>query len=144
MTDDLLLEYELTRYQVLTDAGEVVAEAVVGRSSADVDRVLAEHGATSGVFITAWNPRSEVTDADRNGQANRRLRGELVDAGIVPLPHRGVGVDLQWEPEQGFLAVGMTAAQAVPVAVAFGQNAVMVVERGEPARLLVTEVMGEG
>jgi hypothetical protein len=141
MTDDLLLEYENTRYQVLTVDGELVAEAVIGRSSDQIDQLLADHDATSGVFITAWNPRSEITDAEQNRQANRRMRAELVDAGMIPLPHRGVGVDPSWEPEEGFFVVGMTEDDAVPVAEAYGQFGFVVVPRGDVARLVLTRVM---
>lgn len=141
MTRDLLLAYEGTRYQVLTVGGQVVAEVVIGRPSEQIDHLLDARGASSGVFITAWNPRSEVTDAAQNAQANRRLHAELTDAGFLLLPHRGVGADPAWEPEQGFFAVGMTEETAVPVAERHGQYGVVVAERGEPARLVLTAVM---
>jgi hypothetical protein len=91
MSDELLREYERTQYVVLDDRGISRAAVGVGETSADVDAILADYGATSGVFITAWNPRSEPVDQDANDEANDRLEADLDEAGSVILPHIGVG-----------------------------------------------------
>jgi hypothetical protein len=141
MTEDLLREYERTRYVVLDDLGIGRASVGIGETSDDIDAVLDDYGAASGVFITAWNPRSEPTGEDVNDEANDRLEADLSEAGSVILPHIGVGYDPAWEPEHGFFALDLAEAEAVELAVAHGQNAVVVVERGRPARLVITLVM---
>jgi len=141
MVDELLREYERTRYLVLDDLGVSRAAVGVGETSADLDAILAQYGATGGVFITAWNPRSEPVDQDTNDEANDRLEADLDEAGSVILPHIGVGYDPAWEPEHGFFALDLVEADAIELAIAYGQNAIVVAERGRPARLVVTPVM---
>ncbi|NRQ48870.1 DUF3293 domain-containing protein [Aeromicrobium stalagmiti] len=142
MSDELLREYERTRYVVLDDLGIARAAVGIGETSVDVDAVLDDFGAASGVFITGWNPRSEPLDQDSNDEANDRLEADLTEAGSVILPHIGIGYDPAWEPEHGFFALDLAEAEAVELATAYGQNAIVVIGRGLPARLVVTPVMG--
>jgi hypothetical protein len=138
MSDDLLREYERTRYVVLDDLGIARADVGIGEASEAIDAILADYGAASGVFITGWNPRSVLLDQDSNDDANAQLEADLDQAGSVILPHIGVGYDSEWEPEHGFFALDLAEAEAVELATAYGQNAIVIVERGRPARLVVT------
>ncbi|MCL3817008.1 DUF3293 domain-containing protein [Aeromicrobium wangtongii] len=141
MSDDLLREYERTRYVVLDDLGIARAHVGIGEVSDAIDAILADYGAASGVFITGWNPRSVLLDQDSNDDANARLEVDLDQAGSVILPHIGVGYDSEWEPEHGFFALDLAEAEAVELATAYGQNAIVIVERGRPARLVLTPIM---
>lgn len=140
MNDQLLREYERTRYVVLDDLGIARADVGIGEASADIDAILADYGAASGVFITGWNPRSEPLDQDSNDDANGQLEDDLGEAGSVILPHIGVGYDPEWEPEHGFFALDLAEADAVELATAYGQNAIVIIERGLPARLVLTPI----
>ena len=108
-TAHLLRAYRATRYQVVAadDGAPVLAEARVDERSPALDRLLDEHGARSGVFITAWNPRSQPTPRARNEAAQRRLERELRRRDVRFLAHRGTGADPGWEPEQGLLALDL-------------------------------------
>jgi len=142
MSDELLREYHRTRYLVVDDLGVGRAAVGIGETSEDIDAILARYGASSGVFITAWNPRSEPLDQDTNDEANDLLEADLDQAGSVILPHIGVGYDPEWEPEHGFFALDLAEADAIDLATAYGQNAIVIAERGRPARLVVTPIMG--
>lgn len=142
MSAHLLREYERTQYVVLDDLGVARAAVGIGETSEQIDAVLADYGAGGGVFITGWNPRSEPLEQDANDEANDRLEADLGEAGSVILPHIGVGYDPEWEPEHGFFALDLAETEAVELATAYGQNAIVVIERGGPARLVVTPVMG--
>ncbi|AWB93844.1 DUF3293 domain-containing protein [Aeromicrobium chenweiae] len=141
MATDLMREYERTRYVVLDDLGTARATVGIGETSAEIDAVLADYGSAGGVFITAWNPRSEPLDQDSNDEANDRMEADLSEIGCVILPHIGVGYDPEWEPEHGFFALDLGEREAVELATAYGQNAIVVIERGGPARLVITPVM---
>lgn len=141
MNTELLREYERTRYVVLNDLGIARADVGVGETSAAIDEILDDFGASNGVFITGWNPRSEPLDQDSNDEANGRLEEDLSEAGSVILPHIGVGYDPEWEPEHGFFALDLAEDEAVDLATAYGQNAVVIVDRGGPARLVLTPIM---
>ena len=137
---DLIAAYRATSYQVLDHEGAVLGAARIGQPSRDIDRLLAVHGATSGVFVTAWNPRSAPTERGRNEAAHRCLVGELRIRGIRYLPHRGVGGDPGWS-EEGVLALDLSITEALELASLFQQNAIVAVRAGEPAQLLLTSLL---
>lgn len=138
---DLLEAYLGTTYRVVGEGGDDGIGVRVGVPSAEIDALLARHGARSGVFITAWNPRSRPQPPQVNDWAHRRLEDELRRLGTVCLQHLGVGTDPAWEPEHGVLALDLPLADAVALAEAFGQNAVVVVATGQSARLVLTSLM---
>jgi len=141
MSAELVAAYRSTRYTVLDAVGEVVAEARVDEPSPAIDAVLEQHGATSGVFVTAWNPRSEPTADDVNAVAHARLADDVDALGLDALPHAGIGTDAAWHPEHGLLVLDLPEPEAIDLATSYGQNAIVVVERGRPARLVLTGVM---
>lgn len=137
---DLIAAYRGTSYQVLDCRGAVLGAARIGEPSPAIDAVLAGHGAASGVFITGWNPRSAPTERRRNEAAHQRLANELRARGLLFLPHRGVGADARWS-EEGMFALDLAIAEALELALAFEQNAIVSVGAGEPARLLLTSLL---
>ena len=138
---DLISAYHGTSYQVLDCWGAVLGAARIDQISQNVDELLSVHGAASGVFITGWNPRSAPTERSRNEAAHRRLESELRARGIRFLPHRGVGSDPSWS-EEGVLALDLPIDKALELASLFQQNAIVAVEPGKPARLLLTPPLG--
>lgn len=141
MIDDLVAAYRGTRYAVFGTDGGTLAEARVGQHVPQIDELLDAHGARSGVFITAWNPRSEVMDDDVNAAAHARMAVVLAEQEFTALPHAGFGEDPAWRAEHGFFVLDVPEAQAVALAVAYDQNAVVVVDRGAAARLVLTSVL---
>jgi hypothetical protein len=131
----LLDAYRTTRY--LAGPAEAEAEARIGERSEAIDALLAARGASSGVFVTAWNPHSRA----RGEADNRAAHGALVLrlAAWRTLPHRGVSADGRWA-EEGLFALDLPEDEALDAARAFGQVAVVAVRRGEAARLLLTGV----
>ncbi|MFO1060114.1 MAG: DUF3293 domain-containing protein [Dongiaceae bacterium] len=104
----------------------------------------ATKAAASGVFITAWNPRSEPLSRAENEAAHRRLEAEVAALGLPALPHRGFGADPAWEPEEGLLVLGLDAAAALRLAEAHGQNAIATVDAAGSVTVLPTRLMQEG
>lgn len=137
--DALLEAYRTTRF-VAYDAGRPVT-ARVGEDVAEIDALLRRMGARSGVFITAWNPRSQVLPRARNEAAARRLDERIAAEGFRALPHRGLSADPAWVPEEGLFVLDIDFDYAVRLAADFGQNAITAVAIGEPALLLSTILM---
>jgi hypothetical protein len=136
---DLEAAYRATRYQVI-DRDQSLTACIGSRSPA-LDALLAREGVTVGVFVTAWNPESRPTPEPENRRAAARLAAEVAALGLHALPHRGEGDDPGWPPEEGLFVLGLAEADAVALAERYRQNAVVVVERGEPARLVTTAWM---
>lgn len=141
MTEQLIEAYRGTRYAVFDADGGTLAEARIDVHRPEIDAVLEAHGVRSGVFITAWNPRSVPTDDALNAAAHGRMVARLAERGLEVLPHAGFGTDPAWRPEHGLFVLGLTESDAVELAVAFEQYAVVVVEHGRPAMLVLTDVM---
>lgn len=139
MSAALLEAYRTTRF-VAYD-GERAITALVDRHIPEMDALLERLAARSGVFITAWNPRSVVLSPERNAAAAERLAARVAGEGFRALPHRGVSADPAWHPEEGLFVLDIDFDYAVAMAADFGQNAITVVRPGEPARLLFTPLM---
>lgn len=131
---ELLQAYRATRYQIVepTAALPVLAEARIG-SRSEVDRLLEGHDAGSGVFITAWNPRSQVVPRAGNEAAHRRLEHALRRLGIRFLAISAWGPRSHLGAEWGLFALDLPRALALDLAVTFGQNAIVLIAHGQPA-----------
>ena len=136
----LLDAYLTTRY-VAYD-GAVAIECRVGEPAPALDALLDRHGAASGIFITAWNPRSEAQPAATNASAHRRRAAEIGRRGLRALPHRGFGADPAWEPEEGLFVLDLAIGPALDLAADFGQNAIAAIARGRSVEIVRTVLMG--
>jgi len=100
--------------------------------------------ARSGSFVTAWNPRSEPATAAENAAAGAAMAAEIATRGWRALPHLGVGDDPAWPPEEGWFLLDLDEAAAQALAHAYGQNAIVRIEPGLPARLIETGWFARG
>ena len=140
MPDDALLEaYRTTQFVAYDGDRQVVA--TIGKQAPAMDELLHRLAARSGVFITAWNPRSIVLPRERNVAAAGRLAARVAAEGFRALPHRGISADPAWHPEEGLFVLDIDFAYAIAMAADFGQNAVTAVTLGQPAVLLLTPLM---
>jgi hypothetical protein len=132
-----ITSYLATDYIVLTDGRELVVR--IGESNAGLDALLAAHGSSHGVFITAHNPRSEPQPDDVNDAANEQMCAILAARRLVAFPHIGRSPDGEWS-EHGFFVLDLDPTDALTLAADFGQFAIVVTERDKPAELLLTEI----
>jgi hypothetical protein len=108
-------------------AGEVVAQ--VGRRSASGDAWLAGQGAHEGAMVTAWNPMSRRHPRGWNDRAQARLRAAARRFPMV----EGFSGTPRWQ-EHNLLLAGKVRAIAM-LAWRFRQAAILMLRRGQPARL---------
>lgn len=118
-----LRAYRRTRYSA---AGCVVT---IGRRVPD--RLSLRLGSRSGVFISAWNPMSRRMPDGWNHRMQARLRARLRRFGSVPADGR-LG---RWREEH--VLVNAHTRKILRIARIFRQNAVVIVQRGRPATLLL-------
>jgi hypothetical protein len=107
----------------------------VGDPSPDVDTALSETGADSWAFVTASNPRSELSTPTQNRQRHDALLRRVRDLGWPFVPGIGAGEVGDWPPEVSLLILGIPLFEAQDLGREFEQNAIVVGRRGEPARL---------
>jgi hypothetical protein len=128
--------YATTDYQVWD--GERWLAARLGQAAPGIERLLHRLQARRGTFVTAWNPRSEPASEAENAAAAAAMAAEIAAHGWRALPHRGVGDDPAWPPEEGWFVLDPDDVAILTLAEAYGQNAVVRIERGRPADLIET------
>ena len=108
----------------------------VGRRSSGAERLLARHGARTGVFVTACNPLGHGCARAWNVRAMRRLRTILRAARVAFVDGAGCGRDGVWPAEPSVFVVGLRARAALALGRRLRQNAVVLVRPGQPAELV--------
>jgi hypothetical protein len=103
----------------------------IGRRSAAMDAWLADHGAQTGVLITAWNPRSRPMPGGWNARMQRQLAEHI---------HRCVYVNAdgrlrRWHEAQILVLAPRKPAERL--ALRFRQRGIVVVQRHHPVRLII-------
>ena len=92
------------------------------------------------IIVTAANPHGEKRSHEENQVACEALcRSPL----LIGYPwFRGEGRDPagRWPPEPSLLVFGLREDEGIEIGRAFGQNAIVVGTRGEPARLAAVDL----
>ena len=116
-----------------TDYEAAGAIARIGERSAGVDALLASLDAPEGAFVTAWNPMSRPMPWGWNDRMGQRLREAARRLRHAEGWGRAQGGG--WAEQPLFIAAD--ARRIAVLARRFRQNAIMVVRRGQPGRLVV-------
>src|SRR5258708_4738215 len=135
-TPELIAAYERALYVVFGKPELVIR---IGEPNADLDELLDAEGAATAAYITAANPRGELTSAWKNEVANAALVETQTKAGYRCFEGDGRDPKGRWRPERSALVVGIPRADAATVGRAFGQNAIVFVERGRAPEVVVLE-----
>lgn len=93
----------------------------------------------SRTFLTAWNPQAEPLDLVENRRRQAALERELTARGIDFVPATATADDGSWPPEEGSVAFGLPADEALALACRYGQLAILHAPPGEPALLLFVD-----
>ena len=126
--------FENTSFLTDTHKGTICIR--VGATESTLDSLLIEDDATEWAFVTAHNPGSMKPDAAANASRHRRLQELVTNDEYKFFPGKGVGTDPNWPPEESILIIGITRDEAICLGRSFGQNAIVVGHRGEPAELI--------
>jgi len=87
-------------------------------------------------FVTACNPRSVLLSDEENTRRMADFEKAVQHNGWRCFHGEGVGRDRRWPPEPSLLIVDIKEPEAIELAKAFGQNAIVAGRPGEPARLV--------
>jgi hypothetical protein len=132
--DPLLVEaYLAAEYVVHADPPLVLS---VGRPCAGLDPLLAAAGVDCAAFVTAWNPRSRLTDESANRAAQARLEAELEAAGHPLVTGFGRDPRCRWPGEPSVLVPGLGREAALALGRRHDQHAVLWMRRGGAVELV--------
>ena len=133
-TPEQIDAYEKALYVVFGTPELVIR---IGEPNPDLDELLDAEGAARAAFITAANPHGKAVGAWKNEVANAALVESLAKAGYRCFEGEGRDPQKRWTPERSALVVGIPRAEAESVGRAFGQNAIVFVERGRAPELIM-------
>ena len=137
LSSTLLKAYRGTAFIAIVKGQELAA--FLDQPCPELDRVLLEHQAKFGVFITAHNPRSELQSDLENQTATLKLERVLRERSLRFFAH--VGRNGTWS-EEGFFVLDLEPDAAIDLAETFGQFAVVTVSLGHVTELHLTSLPG--
>ena len=129
--------YRRTSYTARTSAGEILIHP--DRLSPELDALLDQRSAGQWAYVTAYNPGSRLLSSDENVRRQQTLVEVLQHRGLTFFEGESVLDPAAWPPEPSLLVLGMSPEEARSVGRQFGQLAVVVGRRGEPARLVACD-----
>lgn len=132
----ILEAYRKAQYVVF---GEPPLVLRVGVPNQRLDTMLEAAGTASAAFITACNPGGRRQGDQENQAAQVRLERTLEEKPYGCYPGEGRDPAGCWPAEPSLLVVGIPRPEAEALARAFGQNALVFVERGGAPELIALQ-----
>jgi hypothetical protein len=114
-------------------------EIRIGQRNPQLDFLLEANQKIEWVYITAWNPKNENWNIERNQQANSALLLRLQMEGWTLLSGWGIGDQRDWPPEASFLVLGCSLGQGQKIAREFQQIAFLYGRKQDIPKLIYTE-----
>ena len=134
LAPELIEAYENADYVVFTDPELVLR---IGEPSPRLDAVLEAEGATAAAYITAANPRSEQKTGAENESAGATLDELLARSGYPRYAGEARDPEKRRAAEASVLVIGIYRDNAVTLARIFGQNAIVLIEKGKAPELVI-------
>ena len=129
-TSEQIAAYRSSEYAVFAEPELVLR---IGEPSAALDRLLERSGAAAAAFLTAANPRSEPRPAQQNLAALERLKRSLRHPFVAG---EGRSADGSWR-EPSLRVLGFPRGVADALGRAYGQNAIVFIEKGGAPELVL-------
>lgn len=106
----------------------------IGHQNQKMDAWLTANAANHAVFITAFNPNSEVLSPSVNQKRNLELANQFDRLTFL----KGIGIpgNTNWVPEESFLVMDLQEDLTLDLMKQFGQLAVVWHQNKMPSRLL--------
>jgi nitrile hydratase accessory protein len=109
----------------------------IGVANEAVAALLAQHDVTSAVFVTAFNPFSQVLAPEENAARQRGLIERVGQMGLRALSGEGIDPMNEWTAEASLFVLGATPGIADTLMREFEQNAVVHVDQSGVPQLLL-------
>lgn len=135
MDKELLNNYKNTDYWFAV--GKKTITLTIGQKNNDFDRLCERFDQTTGTFITACNPQSQLLTKSENKIRNEQLATLLEQmTEIHCFSGEGQDRDKQWPPEASFMVLGLKKKTAIDLAREYQQNALVWIEYQQAAVLI--------
>ncbi len=135
---ELLTAYHKADYVVFghrLGAPELVIR--IGQRNPGLDELLEHNQAAAAAFVTASNPNGERRSFEENEKATLSLRQSPLVVGHPWFRGEGRDPEGRWPPEPSLLIVGIPRREAEGLGAMLRQNAIVYIEKGSKAELVV-------
>ena len=122
-----------TEFRAEIGGGRVVIR--IGATDTLLDELLDSRRISSWAYVTAWNPGAQRLPPAENALRHDALVRGLEKSGFRFFEGEGVGESAEWTPERSVLILGISEPEALELGERCEQEAIVVGERGQPARL---------
>ena len=133
LTATLLDAYRRAHYVVPTEPPCVMQ---IDRYCEALDTLQRRYSVNGSVFITAYNPASQLLSTIENERRQCALTEEIRHLGLAFFEGVGESPDGSWDAEPSLLVLGLDRRDALLLARRYGQNAVLVSGQDAIPRLL--------
>ena len=129
--------YLETTYRVLCATDTI--DIRIGVPNAALDILLQAHGVHNWAFVSASNPRSQMTPDEDNARRHGEMIRSLHAEGRLFVDALGVPDRAGWTAERSVLIPGIERPEALALARRWQQNAIVYGRRGELSELVWTD-----
>lgn len=135
ITPELLEAYRQTIYR----CEDLPIQLKVSEGSQAADQLMSDIGVRRITVITAWNPESELLDEADNHAWNQQLRLKIEMLRKPFWEGLNIAVDDSWPSEETFWVADLNSFERDQLANEYKQNAVVEIEKGGIAMLVLIE-----
>ena len=137
---NLIAAYNNAHYT--TNSGIIL---LIGKSNAELDTFMRTNGYEEAIYITAWNPFSQVLTVSENTSRNQELLKDVAKEALPFHIEKGVGKDSSgdWPGEESFLLLGFGKDFGHQLALKYEQNAFVYYPINGLAELVITPIFEE-
>ena len=137
ISSDLLKAYLQARYIIMFDQQEYCMR--VGQRHMWLDRIMSHHNYHNGIFITAYNPGSQLQSEQMNQQNQQRLISQLAADDMSYFCGYSTDDEGLWPVEQSLLVFNLTDDSANLYAQSYRQNAYLKIIINQPVKLVLVD-----
>lgn len=139
ITAELLDAYRQTIYR----CEDLPIELKISETSQAADQLMSDIGIRRITVLTAWNPGSELLDEADNHAWNQQLRLKIEMLRKPFWEGVNIAVDDSWPAEEAFWIADLNSFERDQLANEYQQNAVVEIEKGGIATLVLIEPPAE-
>lgn len=132
----LIRAYRQAEYVVF---GEIELVFRIGEASPELDELLDGELATTAAFISPGNRRGRRQSESDNANAFLEMNLLLKESSYGRIAGEGRDPEGKWPPEASLLLVGISRMEAEKLGRALAQNAIVFIEKGKAAELVVLQ-----
>lgn len=135
MDENLMKAYLETDYVVFYKDSKIIIK--IDQNNGFLDQLLNDNNATSCIFITAYNPQSELFSAEKNQKNQDLLIKDLSNYKFFY--GEGCSVDNTWLPEKSLLVLDISIDETKKLMRKYNQKAVVIYSIFDKAKLFFSK-----